>query len=202
MFGHFKAEEFLNLIEGTSLPAERRAHLASCEACATRLRSVESVHNDLSALAMTDAEIPEPDWNEFRSSVRTELLSRSVQRESLVRRWTGWPIRPAMAWGLSLALLVCVMTGGFLWHVSSDRVRQAQNAEFGGATAATALDAPEQVFDISSDLVDPAAVETEKTVWANAGVFETVAQLEGEQAEQLRRLLESAPPDSGTLDRQ
>jgi len=199
MFGHFKAEEFLNLIEGASLPPARRAHLDSCEACMDKLKSVESVHTNLSTLAMTDTEIPEPDWEEFRSSVRTELLSRSVQRESVVRRWTGWAVRPAMAWGLAMGLVVCVMTGGFLWHVSTDRIQQANEGE---STESAAVESQEPMLDISAN-ADPEAIETEKTVWAgsDSGVFETVAQLDGAQAEQLRRLLDSAPKNE-TFDQQ
>jgi hypothetical protein len=207
MFGHFKAEEFLNLIEGASLPAARRQHLDSCAACTERLRSVESVHANLSMLAMTDTDIPEPDWEEFRSSVRTEMLSRSVQRESVVRRWTGWAIRPAMAWGLSMALLMCVMTGGFLWHVSTDRIQQAHEVESEKAAAvaaAAAVDTQDPVLYISSDDMDSDAIETEKTVWADtdSSVFETVAQLEGPQAEQLRQMLETAPQKDETFDQQ
>jgi hypothetical protein len=200
MFGHLKAEEFLNLIEGANLEPVRRAHLDSCEDCTARLQAVESVHGDLSTLAMTDTDIPEPDWEEFRSSVRTELLSRAVQRESAVSRWIGWSIRPAVAWGLSMALLVCLMTGGFLWHLSTDRIQQAHETE---AVEPATMDYQEPMLDISAN-ADQEAIETEKTVWTNAdsSVFETIAQLDSAQAEQLRRLLETAPRESETFERQ
>src|SRR5437016_12911956 len=114
MFGHLKAEEFINVMEGVAgaeIPAERRAHLNSCDLCKAQLSSVAAVRHQL---AMEDRNIPEPEWDDFRVSVRRELLSRAVKRETALRRctgWTGWPIRPAMAFGLSLAL-ICVSVGG------------------------------------------------------------------------------------------
>ena len=100
MFGHLKAQEFLNLMEGAELPAERKLHLDGCARCTATLTSMLSVHGAVTSL---DADIPEPDWAEFRSSVRDRLLSRAAQRSSAVRRWTGWPIRPAAASALSAA---------------------------------------------------------------------------------------------------
>src|SRR5215831_3007183 len=98
MFGHLKPEEFINALEGDGLPSadlskERLAHLNSCAVCTAQLRSIATVRNELTMDGQT---IPEPDWNDFRNSVRLELLSRSVQREATLRRWTGWPIRPVM----------------------------------------------------------------------------------------------------------
>ena len=56
-----------------------------------------------------DEDIPEPDWNEFRSAVRDKLLSRSVRRTSEVHRWK-------VAWALSFAAVVVISTT-FLWNV-------------------------------------------------------------------------------------
>src|ERR1051325_7724022 len=118
MFGHLKPEEFINAMEGNDLVTagiakDRLAHLNSCAVCTAQLRSLETVRNEL---ALEDATIPEPDWNDFRDSVRRELLSRSVQRETTLRRWTGCAIRPAIAWAMSFVLLVGLSIGGFLWH--------------------------------------------------------------------------------------
>src|SRR5436190_4775434 len=99
MFGHLKAEEFINTVEGVSLPVARRKHLDNCVICAAQLQSIQSAYN---RLAGEEAEVPEPEWDDFRSNVRLELLSRAIKRESTVRRWTGWSVRPAMAWALSL----------------------------------------------------------------------------------------------------
>src|SRR5438093_8689025 len=113
MFGHLKAKDFVNLMEGIELPAKYRSHLEACSQCQAAWRSIESIHTELGLL---DSGIPEPDWTEFRSSVRDRLLSRSIQRETAVRRWTGWAIRPAMAWALSLLLIVGLTTVIVLWN--------------------------------------------------------------------------------------
>jgi hypothetical protein len=172
MFGHLKAEEFMSLIDGMSVTAARRAHLNACAVCSNKLQSMEATHNQLAA---TDLDIPEPDWEEFRASVRLQLLSRSVKRESIVRRWTGWAMRPAMAWGLSLTLLVCVGTGGFLWHVSRDIT-------------------PIQTEVVEAPVNDSPTVDTDTdlTAWSGTTVFQELGQLEKSETERLRQLLQSA----------
>jgi hypothetical protein len=60
-------------------------------------------------MAAMDEDIPEPDWTEFRASVRDKLLSRSMQRTSEVRRWK-------LAWALSLMAFVGVSTG-VIWNL-------------------------------------------------------------------------------------
>jgi len=193
MFGHLKAHEFMNVIEGSGISPSRLAHLNSCTACRTRLRSIESVHGSLAA---DDNDIPEPDWNEFRSSVRTELLSRSVQRESAIRRWTGWPIRPAMAWSLSLVLMVSLTIGGFLWQSSqrgSDALlRQAPGDASNVTTPAKAL---------AEELIDMNTVDVAMAAWSDmkANVFEEMAQLKADEAAQLLVLLENA--QKGTMEK-
>src|SRR5712692_10080927 len=114
MFGHLKAKDFVNLMEGIELPAKCRSHLDGCARCQAAWRSVESIHAEMGSL---DSGIPEPDWSQFRSSVRDRLLSRSIKREGAVRRWTGWAMRPAMAWALSLLLIVGLTTVVILWNV-------------------------------------------------------------------------------------
>src|SRR3989454_12838309 len=113
MFGHLKAKDFVNLMEGIELPARYRSHLEACSQCQAAWRSIESIHAELGSL---DSGIPEPDWTEFRSSVRDRLLSRSIQRETAVRRWTGWAIRPAMAWALSLLFVAGLAVLTVLWN--------------------------------------------------------------------------------------
>src|SRR3989441_1224680 len=119
MFGHLKGRDFVNLMEGIELPAKRRSHLDECARCRATWQSLESIHAEVSTeVTSMDDEIPEPDWVQFRSSVRDRLLSRSIQRETAVRRWTGWAIRPAMAWALSLFLVVGVTTVTVIWNDS------------------------------------------------------------------------------------
>src|SRR5688572_9546707 len=100
MFGHLKAEDFINLMEGVSLDQTRRVHLESCARCAETLKSVEAIRIQVTAMQINAEEhIPEPDWAEFRGDVRNALLSRSVKRESTNRNWLGgmrW--KPAAAW--------------------------------------------------------------------------------------------------------
>src|SRR5947208_9447249 len=113
MFGHIKAADFVNLMEAAEVPAKQRTHMESCPQCRATWESMQSIHAEISSL---EADIAEPDWAQFRSSVRDELLSRSVQRESAVRRWTGWAIRPAVAWALSLLLIIGLTTVAVLWN--------------------------------------------------------------------------------------
>src|SRR5690349_24114956 len=101
MFGHLRAEDFVNLVEGAELSANHRSHIDACPRCRSTWESMRSVHSEMTSI---ETDIPEPDWEQFRLSVRDELLSRSIQRESAVRRWTGWPIRPAAAWALSVVM--------------------------------------------------------------------------------------------------
>jgi hypothetical protein len=179
MFGHLNAEEFMDLIETGSIAAARQQHLSSCASCENRLQATIAGYHSLAA---GEGDIPEPDWADFRNSVRTSLLSRSVQRESAIRRWTGWSIRPAMAWALAMVICVCIGTGGFLWHVAKDSQQALRNADDTKAPT------------VSSDV--PADLESDLAAWTNTGVFEKLAQLDSPQAEHLRSLLLSAQKGS------
>ena len=165
MFGHLKAKDFVNLMEGIELPAKYRSHLEACSQCQAAWRSIESIHAELGSL---DAGIPEPDWTEFRSSVRDRLLSRSIQRETAVRRWTGWAIRPAMAWALSLLLIVGLTTVIILWN--------AGKPQTGSSSLGTYVPEP--------------AVEAVGAVPERA-LFDDLVQLGDDQQEQLQQLLSS-----------
>jgi len=167
MFGHLKPGEFVNLMEGGELPAQHRLHIATCARCRATWQSLQSVHAEMTSM---ESDIPEPDWVHFRSSVRDQLLSRSVQRESAVRRWTGWAIRPAMAWALSVLFAVGLTTITVLWNI-------------GSRTAA-----PTAVTESPS--TEPAAEGIEGT--ADKTLFDDLVQLGDEQQEQLRQMLESA----------
>jgi hypothetical protein len=167
MFGHLKAEDFVNLVEDHDLPPKHRAHLDACAQCRTTWQSMRSTHAEISSM---DTEIPEPDWVQFRSSVRDQLLSRSIQRQSAVRRWTGWAIRPATAWALSMLLVVGITTVTVLWKVE-DRT-------------------PAPVPTIETAVPDPAA-EATIDIAPDRTLFDDLIQLGDEQQEQLRQMLES-----------
>jgi hypothetical protein len=72
-------------------------------------KSEEFLNRIRPEMAAMDDDIPEPDWTEFRASVRDKLLSRSMQRTSEVRHWK-------LAWAFSLMALVGVTTG-VLWNL-------------------------------------------------------------------------------------
>lgn len=168
MFGHLKSEEFVDLIEGAELEPDRRAHMNSCSRCSAEWKSLEPVHAEFSALGN---DVPKADWEQFRHSVRNELLSRSVQRASALQRWTGWPIRPAMAWGLSLVVAVAVTSGGFLWHL--------QRAQAPAASAGAVASAPVEVNPEDATLA----------VWSQTDLFDELVNLEEPEQEELRRML-------------
>ncbi len=67
---------------------------------------LETIRSHMSAM---DDDIPEPDWAEFRSSVRDKLLSRSVKRTTEVRRWK-------LAWAFSFVAVIAITTS-LLWNV-------------------------------------------------------------------------------------
>ena len=166
MFGHLKAKDFVNLMEGIELPAKYRSHLDACSQCQAAWKSIGSIQAELGSL---DSGIPEPDWTDFRSSVRDRLLSRSIQRQSAVRRWTGWAIRPAMAWALSLLLIVGLTTVIVLWNAG--KTPTAVSNSFGTSIPEPAVEAmgavPEQAL------------------------FDDLVQLGADQQEQLQQILSS-----------
>jgi hypothetical protein len=170
MFGHLKAKDFVNLMEGIELPAKHRSHLNACAQCRSAWKSMESIHAGMGSL---DSDIPEPEWTQFRSSVRDRLLSRSIQRESAVRRWTGWAIRPPMAWALSLLLIAGVTTIIVLWNV--DKTHRTSNFFEG-----------------------PAAEPVSETIEAGpeTGLFDDLVQLGDDQQQQLQQILESSQTGS------
>jgi hypothetical protein len=180
MFGHLKAQDFMNLMEGSDLPAKQREHLQGCPRCNSTWQSVRSVHSEVTSL---NTDIPEPDWTEFRASVRDRLLSRSIQRESAVRRWTGWAIRPAMAWALSLFLAVGITTAALLWKTQPENVP-----------------APPVLTPVPSVPVNELLDVEATAVWPQTSLFDDLVQLSDSEQEQLRLMLESAA--KGALQRQ
>jgi hypothetical protein len=168
MLGHLKAEDFVNLIEGAELSAKHKAHIDSCARCRGTWESLRTVHAEITSL---ETDIPEPDWTRFRSSVRDELLSRSIQRESAVRRWTGWAIRPAIAWALSMLMVVGITTVTVLWKID------------GRAPAPTPAGVEPAIP------IEPAAEVIESG--PEKSLFDDVVSLGEEQQEQLRQMLET-----------
>jgi hypothetical protein len=171
MFGHLKSEDFVNLMEGSEVPAQWRRHLDSCHRCRSTWESLSAVHAEITSV---DEDIPEPDWAGFRSSVRDELFARSVQREASMRRWPGWVIRPSTVWALSLMLAVGIPTGAFFWHLQKDHI-----------TESIGLETPKVA--VPAELIEAG---TDKTV------FDDLMQLTESEQEQLHHLLQSAQKGS------
>ncbi len=167
---HLRAKDFVNLMEGIELPAKRRAHLDTCAGCRSKWHALESVHAGVSSM---DDDIPEPDWVQFRSNVRDRVLSRTIQRETAVRRWTGWAIRPAVAWALSLLLVVGLTTVAVIWNTGKP------------SSPATSF-------------VSPASEPSAEAIEAvpEKGLFDDLVQLGDEEQEQLRQILESSQKGS------
>lgn len=173
MLGHLKAHDFVNLMEGAVPFAKHQAHIEACRSCRATWQAMESLKAEVESM---DNDVPEPDWAQFRASVRDQLLSRSIQRQSVVRRWTGWAIRPALAWALSLLLAVGIPTGAFLWHLQKDKTTSSR------AWSSQTLPA--------ADLIEAG---TEKTV------FEDVVGLSDTEQAQFQQMLEAAQTDAPRL---
>jgi anti-sigma factor RsiW len=193
MFGHLKNEEFMEIIESDSASTEQKAHLDSCPECASNLKSTASIHSGFFAM---EADIPEPNWDDFRFAVRNGLLSRSIQRQSVVRRWTGWPLRSSLAAALSLVIVAALSLGGFLWHLERDVTNRAAAEKIAVQPSATA----------SVDVVgvnDAPAADSDLPSWSHEDPFEELSQVSDAQVPELRQLIQSAlSAQGGTLQRQ
>lgn len=157
---HLKPSQFLEIIDGGTLRGSLRSHLESCGECRETLETTTRLHRDVAAL--DDPNIPEPDWDRFRSNVRDRLIARNVQTPSLIQRMLAHFSRPAMAWGLTLALAVSLGTGFWAWNRT----------------------VPEGT-GIGSEIVD------DELVWSGNGVFEELNDLSPAEADRLRDLLAS-----------
>ena len=140
----------------------------------------EEVNRIMNELRSLDEDIPEPDWAEFRSAVRDRLLSRSIQRASVVRRWTGWPIRPSLAWALSLVIAIAGTTGIFLWNI--DRTLPAASSQ----------------TPVSAAALETNIGDADRTVWSQGTLFDDLLQLGDDEEQQLRQMLEAEQADRGS----
>lgn len=164
MLGHLKAEDFINLMEGAEAPTTHKIHLDSCSRCREVWESLKPLYAGVTSL---DGDVPEPDWVEFRSSVRNELLSRSVQRQTVVRRWTGWAVRPAFAWALSLLLAVGIPTGAFLWHLQNEHSARSRVQSRQPLSASEMIDGTgKALFDDMIELSDSEQAEFQELLEA------------------------------------
>ena len=174
MFGHLKAAQFMNVLEGATLPDKHRMHLESCRRCADTLASVRGVQTKVMEMGMAiDEHIPEPDWSDFRADVRTKLLSRSVKRETTAQRWMGWTWKPAMVWSMSVMFVLGLTAGMVVWNRPAADIAQQE--------------IPAMVsFD---SLIEPAAI-AEMSDWTETDLFEEVVRLDDNEAEILGNILQ------------
>jgi len=190
MFGHLKAEDFTNLVEGLvegdAVPSKLRTHLQACTRCTDAFVSAQGLHAEMTKSVVDDQGIPEPDWFQFRNDVRTAMLSRAAQRQSKAAGWSAWFLRPAMTWGLAVAFTAGLTAGLFLWN------EPAVNIPSAVAPVAEQLAS----LDVSdTEIVDEASldgsVDLGMTTWSQTSVFDEYSQLSDAQAEKLQRLLEA-----------
>src|SRR3954471_24495133 len=187
MFGHLKAEDFTNLVEGGELTSRRRTHLNSCVRCPDSLESAQRVHSELTNALLDDQDIPEPDWFQFRTDVRTAMLSRAAQRQPRTISWTSWFLRPAMTWGLAVAFTAELSAGLLIWNHQGTNIQS------------TISPVPEQIasLDINdTDAIDDASTDSAPIdlgmmTWSQTSVFDELSQLNDMQTEKLQRILEA-----------
>lgn len=185
MFGHLKAEDFTNRIEGGELSSRRRIHLKSCARCTNALESAQRVHLELTKSVLDDQEIPEPDWFQFRTNVRTAMLSRAAQRQPKTMSWSGWFLRPAMTWGLAVAFTAGLSAGLLIWNY------QGTNTQSTASPVAEQIASLNDTDTIDDAPTDSAGIELGMTTWSQTSVFDELSQLNEMQAEKLQRILEA-----------
>ena len=187
MFGHLKAEDFTNLIEGGELPSNRRIHLKSCAHCTDAFVSAQTLHAEMTKSVIDDQDIPEPDWFQFRADVRTAMLSRAAQRQPGASSWAGLLLRPAMTWGLAVAFTAGLTAGLMIWN------QQGANIQSTVAPVTEQLASLDtSSTDIADDFsTDSATIDLGMTTWSQTSVFDELSQLSDAQSEKLQQILEA-----------
>ena len=193
MFGHLKAEDFTNLIEGSELPSSRRTHLKSCARCTDAFESAQSLHAELTKSAVDDQDIPEPDWFQFRADVRTAMLSRAAQRQPSAVRWSNWVMRPAMTMGLAVAFTAGLTAGLMIWNHQGAGIPTTTIVPDQEKLASLELNDTDVTDDTAADST---VIDLGMTTWSQTSVFDELSQLTDMQAEKLQRILEAETQQS------
>jgi hypothetical protein len=186
MFGHLKAEDFTNLIEGDELPSRRRTHLKSCSRCTDALASAQILHAELTKSTVDDQDIPEPDWFQFRADVRTAMLSRAAQRQPRSIGWGGWIMRPAMTLGLAVAFTAGLTAGLVIWHQQGTDIQPKVTTVQEQLASLEPGDA-----DLTDDASSDSVIDLGMMPWSQTSVFDELSQLDAMQSEKLQRILET-----------
>ena len=187
MFGHLKAEDFTNLVEGGELSSRCRTHLKSCTRCTDALESAQSLHAELMKSVIDDQDMPEPDWFQFRADVRTGMLSRAAQRQPKGIRWSTLILRPAVTWGLAVAFTAGLSAGLLIWNSQGTSI-QSTVSPVQEKIASFDIDDTDTADDPSAD---SAVVDLGMTTWSQTSVFDELSRLNDMQAEKLQRILEA-----------
>ena len=201
-FRHLRAEEFIDLLDGLGLGAERGAHVERCSDCRTTLASITELRQDISNVEIIDAEaadaaVANADWLELRSSVRDRLLSRSVKRSSILQRWS-WTPAPAPSWSLALMILVSAMTAAGLWHYQT--VHLTDETTGSSLTAGIDLSLPVSGFEFGLFAENSEAVEAEALAWSQSEIFTTLNELEVGEEAVLRELIALAVAEDSIFE--
>lgn len=179
---HLKPSDFTDLMEGIALDSGKTAHLEQCDRCQETLAALTPCFQDMSD-GMREAGLAptaHPDWSEFRSGVRDELLARSVRRSSWLGKWTA-PLGltpPPAVWGVAVPSLVIVvtLTLASVWLARTSRTTDFVDVRPGVATA--------ELFE-----EDATALETEALAWSEGDFFITLNELDESEADRLLELI-------------
>ena len=183
---HLSIEEFVDAIDAT-LPADRRAHLQSCEACRREMSELGVLAKDVEASAV----VPEPSplfWDHFSRRVKEATATTSVPSHGW---WPSW--RPMVAFGAMLVVAITTV----VWRGTISDVRR--NATPGAAAGVVALAepmtddlmAPDESLDFMVNLAsDLSADELQDLAQPNADVTAAALdQLTSAQRARLARLI-------------
>ncbi len=192
MFSHLKSEEFVNLLEGITLDPRRIAHLDGCPQCSETLESISETYQDVAneCVEAAGVDMPDIDWRAVRSSVRNQLLARSVKRTTAVQRWTGWRLTPSAAWGMGFALLLTVAL--FASFTGSGPMPES--------IPAVEVDTGSADDGLTFYMDEAEASQAEAMAWAETEIFTVLNELETEETELLRELIASAYDEEIGID--
>jgi len=191
MFGHLKAEDFIELLEGEEAALNhsvRQTHLRSCTRCAEAFVSMQELHSEVAKSDLDEQDIPEPDWFQFRADVRNAMLSRAAQRQSKANSWSGWLLKPAMTWGLAVAFAAGLSAGLMVWNHTAEISSPSDPKSSVVSATDIVSDASGTPEDVA---LDAGVLDPELAIWSQGNVFEKISQLDDDQSEKLIRLLEA-----------
>jgi hypothetical protein len=99
---HLTPDEIIDAVEH-SLPAERRAHLASCAQCRQQVSDISTILREAESVSAVE---PSPlFWDHFSDRVRVAVAAEG-STPAPARRWFAWPVLAPVG---ALALLVLAL---------------------------------------------------------------------------------------------